>query len=289
MNLGDKLIAPANGKRPYVNVEVSTACARLQCAGRRAHDNLARTSCQRNIQVLSRHGLRLEHDRHIGFEPFKQKGAANGPSRNRPAHVTLTLSRLKCCSVQCTRAASGYLHCSLTAAQNFRTVYMGTRLPGECLQQTQRFGNTGISRERQSRSFDRRRRVARPTVLQDLHTLQKCGCSYACHQARGKLDYLSQRIGPCSVESSCELDELDKVDALDNRRPGCLAGQLVTPADIHRVADDEDAVLWVAPARPRRNPALLFGRGRVQLYPLHFSRRSLQFHSLAGLKKHPRI
>jgi len=166
---------------------------------------------------------------------------------------------------------------------------MGTRLPGECLQQTQCSSNTGISRERQGHSFDRRRRVARPAVQQDLHTLQECGRTYAGHQARRELDYLSQRIGPCRVESSSELDELDKVDALDNRRPGCLAGQLVTPADIHRVADDEYAVLWVAPARPRRSPALLFSRGRVQLYPLHFSRRSLQFNSLAGLKKLPRI
>lgn len=222
----------------YLNVKISTACARRQCASGRAHNNLARTTCQRNIEVLGCHGLRLEHDRHIGFESFKQKRTANGPSRNRPAHVALTFARLECCSVQCAGATSGYLHRSLTAAKNLGAVYVGTRLPGESLQQTRRCGNTRTLRERQGSSFDRRRRIARPAMQQNLHTLQKRGCSYAGHQARGELDYLSRRIGSRGVESLCELDKLDKVDTLDNRRPGCLAGQLVTPADIHRVADD---------------------------------------------------
>lgn len=100
----------------------------------RAHHDLTRTSRQRNIKVLGCHGLWLEHDGHIGLQPFEQQGTADGSSCNRPTHVALPLARYKGCCVQGACATSGGLQRSLTAAQDFGTVNMGPRLPGERLQ-----------------------------------------------------------------------------------------------------------------------------------------------------------
>lgn len=111
----------------------SAARTRRQDAGGRAHHDLARASRQRNVEVLGRHGLGLENNRDISLQPFEQQGAANSPSRNRPTHVTLPLARLDGRSVQSASATSGRLHRGLAAAQDFWTVDMGPRLPGEGL------------------------------------------------------------------------------------------------------------------------------------------------------------
>lgn len=98
-----------------------------------------------SAQHIGAEPSRLEHDRHIGFEPFKQKRAANGPARNQLAYVMLARAPLRCCSVQCTRTAGGHPHRNLIAAHNFGKVYMGYQAAERCVQQTHHFGDIGTS------------------------------------------------------------------------------------------------------------------------------------------------
>lgn len=76
--------------------------------GRARHD-LARAAHQRNIPVCGRHGPRRENNRRIGITSFEQQGAANGLSRNRPAHVNSMIAHLECCRVQSAGATRGGL------------------------------------------------------------------------------------------------------------------------------------------------------------------------------------